>query len=156
MYKENVANRGTGCGKVFWYTVNMKNNLTVKQKKFVAKVVNGKTKTDAYKEVYNPTTTKKESIYRQAHEVSKKPQVQQAINEALELHGLTPEVAIGELSKIVHQDEEIGAKRLAIKDVLELHGWRKDTRPQTTLQINNSFFTESRGREQVDSEVLDV
>lgn len=133
-----------------------RNKLTVKQQKFVAEAVKTGNNTQAYKTAYKPKTSNKHSLHRQAHEVSRKPQVQAAIDAALKLHGLTPEYAIGELAYIVGQNKEIGAKRLAIRDTLELHGWRKEERPQTTLQIHNAFFNETRLKEPIEQNNDDV
>lgn len=149
--------------KISWYNTVMsisktktkQPKLTVKQSKFVAKVVGGETKTKAYKEVYKPQTENQNSIHRQAHEVSRKPQVQAAIDAALNKVGATPEFAVQVLAEVAEQDKEIGARRLAAKDILELHGWRKDERPQNTLQITNAFFSnivESNKKKAIDVE----
>lgn len=120
------------------------NKLTIKQKKFVAEVVKGTPKSHAYKKIYNPQTQNKASIYRQASEVSSKPHVQAAIDQALEHHGATPEFAVGRLKQIAEQNKEIGAARLASKDLLELHGWKRGDRPQISLDIKQAFFQQSR------------
>lgn len=87
----------------------------------------------------------------------KKPNIQRAIDAALDKVGATPEFAVQVLADVAEQTEEIGARRLAAKDILELHGWRKEVRPQTTLQINNAFFkdiVDSNSKD--DREVIDV
>ena len=78
--------------------------------------------------------------------VNTKPHIQQAIDDALTLHGASPEWAVGQLAKVAKQDEELGAKRLASKDILELHGWRKEERPQLQLNVKNAFFNSSRDK----------
>lgn len=134
----------------------MANKLTVKQKKFVSEIVKGsKSQAKAYVDAgYSATTDNVARV--EGSKLMKKPSIQMAIDKALEKTGATPEFAVQVLADVAEQTEEIGARRLAAKDILELHGWRKDTRPQTTLQINNSFFTESMASKQVDSEVVDV
>lgn len=119
--------------------------LSVRQQKFVSEVIKGNTKTTAYKKVYKPQTVNQNSIHRQASKVSRNGLVAQAIENALEANQLTPELAVKELKKIVVQDEELGAKRLAIKDSLELHGWQRGDKPTITLDIQNaSFFNSAR------------
>lgn len=73
-----------------------------------------------------------------------KPSIQQAIEEALTFHQATPEFAVGRLKTIAAQDKEIGAARLASKDLLELHGWNKNERPSLQLNVKNAFFGNSR------------
>lgn len=71
--------------------------------------------------------------------------VRKAIEDALKVHGATPEYAVGVLKDVADQDKEIGAKRLAAKDILELHGWQRGDRPNITLDIKNaSFFAATR------------
>lgn len=119
------------------------NKLTVKQRKFVANKVSGMTNHEAYiKAGYSaPTLTTATSEGSKLH---RKPSIQAAIDAALEYHEATPEFAVGRLKSIAAQDDEIGAARLASKDILELHGWRKDERPQVSLNIKQAFFTQSR------------
>lgn len=88
-----------------------------------------------------------------ASRMLKRDNVQKAINDALEKRGATPEFAVNVLAEVAEQDKEIGARRLAAKDILELHGWRKDERPQATLQINNAFFSDVVSNKQ---DVIDV
>lgn len=121
-----------------------KPKLSVRQNKFVAEVIKGKTKTAAYKEIYKPQTTNEASIYRQAHGVSSNHLVKAAIERALEHHGATPEFAVGRLKEIAEQNKEIGAARLASKDILELNGWQRGDRPSVSLDIQNAFFTQTR------------
>lgn len=130
-----------------------KKKLTAKERKFVTEIVKGATKTEAYMKTYN-TKGNKTTVHSEASRTASKPHVKHAIDSALELHGLTPEHAIKELKYIVDQNDEIGAKRLAIMNTLELHGWRKDERPQSVLQINNSFFSDVVPSKQED--VIDV
>ena len=115
-----------------------KQKLTIKEQKFVTAKIQGKTNMVAYKEAgYKMEGL---SAKTDASVVKNRPHVQKAIDDALMKHGLTPEYAIGQLAKIVAQDDEIGAKRLAIKDTLELHGWNKADRPTLQLDIKNAFF----------------
>lgn len=119
-----------------------KKKLTVKEKKFVAAKVQGKTHKIAYAEagykMRGPSAAVDASV------VYNKPHIQQAIDDALALHGATPEWAVKQLMKVAQQDEEVGAKRLASKDILELHGWNKADRPTLTLDIKNAFFGQAR------------
>lgn len=122
------------------YTVNMSNKLTIKQKKFVAEVVKDKTtKAQAYRNAgYKASTPQVAST--ESSKLLKKPAIQLAIDNALAKVGATPEFAVQVLFEVAQQDKEIGARRLASKDILELHGWNKSERPNTVLQINNPFF----------------
>lgn len=124
------------------------------EKKFVAEYVKTNNGTKSVMNAYGLANKASASV--RSSRMLKKVSIQKAIDDALQKVGATPEFAVQVLADVAEQTEEIGARRLAAKDILELHGWRKDTRPQTTLQINNSFFTESIGNKQVDSEVIDV
>lgn len=134
----------------------MSKRLTVKQKKFVSEVVKGnKSQAKAYVDAGYKATT--DNVARvEGSKLMRKPSIQMAIDKALEKTGATPEFAVQVLADVAEQTDEIGARRLAAKDILELHGWRKDTRPQTTLQINNSFFTESMASNRVQEDIVDV
>lgn len=127
-----------------------KRKLTVKQQKFAAKVAGGSSKVDAYREVYNTNTTNKQTLYREAHETARKPQVQEAIDNALiKLHA-TPEYAVSKIKSVSDMelnDRSASSVLKASNTILELHGWRKDERPTTTLNIKNAFF-KPRDRQQ--------
>lgn len=111
--------------------------------KFAKAKVEGKTNLEAYKEAGYKMTGPSAQV--DASIVKNRPHVQKAIEDALLKHGLSPEWAVQQLGKVAGQDEELGAKRLASKDILELHGWNKADRPTLTLDIKNAFF--GRGRE---------
>lgn len=117
--------------------------LTIKEMKFAKAKVEGKDNLTAYREAGYKMTGNSAKV--DASIVKNRPHVQRAIEEALDKHGLTPEWAVQQLGKVAQQDEELGAKRLASKDILELHGWNKADRPTLTLDIKNAFF--GRGRE---------
>lgn len=120
-----------------------KRPLTIKQKKFVAAKVSGKTNDAAY--VAAGYKASNNNVARvEGSKLLNKPSIQIAIDKALEYHGATPEFAVGELVKVARQEDELGAKRLAAKDLLELHGWRKDDRPTVSLNIKSAFFNTSR------------
>jgi len=121
----------------------VKRKLTAKERKFVNAKVKGMSNRKAYIEAYQPGTTNLATIDPNASRVAKKEQIQIAIQNALEAAELTPEHAIQELKKIVDQDTEMGAKRLAIKDVLELHGYKAAT-PKMSFNIDKGFFSASR------------
>lgn len=117
--------------------------LTGKERKFVLAKVKGDTNVDAYKKAgYAPMNRKAVSV--NASQIHTKPHIQQAIQDALALHEATPEFAVGRLKAIAEQDKEIGASRLASKDILELHGWRKEERPNLQVSVKNAFFNASR------------
>lgn len=118
--------------------------LTPKERKFVVAKVKGKTNRQAYIEAYTPKTDKLSTIDPNASRIAKKKQVNEAIEQALKAHDLTPDFAIAELKTIVEQNKEIGAKRLAIKDVLELHGYKKETQNSIQLNVKQGFFKVGR------------
>lgn len=118
-------------------------NLTIKRKKFVSNKIKGQTNATAYVNAgYKASTRHVADV--ESSKLLNKPEIQQAIDNALAMHELTPEMAVAELKKIVVQNKELGAKRLAIKDTLELHGWRRDERPTVSLTFNNAFFSNSK------------
>lgn len=117
--------------------------LTIKQKKFIANQAKGMTNHESYVAAGYSAPNKKIAGINAA-KLKRKPEIQQAIEEALELTGATPEFAIRQLYEIAKQDEEMGAKRLASKDLLELHGWKKNQAPNNVLAIENAFFTQTR------------
>lgn len=128
--------------------------LTIKESKFVAARVSGMTQPQSLVAAGYSIPKTKRGIYSVANRVEKRPDVQKAIQEALDLIGASPEYAVKQLYKVADQDIELGAKRLAAKDILELHGWKKAERPQVALDIRNAFF--GRPRETEDSRVNDV
>lgn len=122
----------------------MTKKLTHKERLFVNAKVKGKTNRAAYMEAYEPKTKNLATIDPNASRIAKKEQVTTAIHEALESQKMTPEWAITHLKEIVEQNKEIGAKRLAIKDVLELHGYKSATINNNQLNIKNGFFKMSK------------
>lgn len=114
----------------------------------------GKTNRDAYKEAGYSTNTNLATIDSAASAIKARPNIQTAIDSGLARAGLTPEYAIAQLAKIVEQDEELGAKRLAIKDTLELHGWNKADRPTVHVKLEGSFFNAAR-QKPIEGEVVD-
>lgn len=120
-----------------------KRKLTIREKKFAAQKAKGKTHAEAYVAAGYKATTKQVAVANAAKLVQK-PHIQDAIDAALEMYGATPEWAVRQLMKVAEQDDEIGAKRLASKDILELHGWNKKQTPNQTLSIENAFFTNTR------------
>lgn len=95
--------------------------LTHKQRVFVKSIVEGKSKKRAYIDAYN-TNGHNPTVYAEASRTARLPQVRQAIDQALAAHELTPEYAIANLKHIAEQDKDLGAKRQACLDILELHG----------------------------------
>lgn len=129
--------------------------LTIKEQKFAAAKVRGKSNREAYVEAGYSTKTNQATMDVAASQVLHRENVQQAIDAALAKSGLTPEYAIQQLAKIVEQDDEMGAKRLAIKDALELHGWSKADRPQVHVKFEGGFFQQAR-RKVIDGEEVIV
>jgi len=123
-----------------------KNRLTPKQKRFVKEKVDGKSDYKAYEAAGYSTNTNAQAVRSNAQKLKNQDKIQNAIDLALAYHGATPEFAVGRLKSIAEQDEELGASRLASKDILELHGWSKNNKPHVTLAIKSSFFTEARPR----------
>lgn len=121
-----------------------KQKLTIKEKKFAAARASGKTNRESYKEAGYSMNSNINTIDAAASAINRRPNVQSAIDAGLKAAGLTPEYAIQQLEKIVSQDDELGAKRLAIKDVLELHGWNKADKPQVHVKLEGSFFGSAR------------
>lgn len=119
------------------------NKLTIKQKKFVANKIAGKRNALAYIDAGYSAPTRN-TAEANASKLLNQHNIQQAIDVALEHHGATPEFAVGRLKQIAEQDKEIGAARLASKDILELHGWHRGDRPTVTLEIGNAFFNATR------------
>lgn len=118
--------------------------LTIKQKKFIAHKVAGATNAKAYIDAGYSVTSRPVAEVN-ASRLLNKANIQQAINEALEHHNATPEFAVGRLKAIAEQSKELGASRLASKDILELHGWNRGDKPQVTLDIRNaSFYNQAR------------
>lgn len=129
--------------------------LTIKEKKFAAAKVAGKSNAEAYDLAGYSLNAKPTTKAVSASQIKARPNVQAAIDAGLARAGLTPEYAIEQLAKIVSQDDELGAKRLAIKDTLELHGWNKADKPQVHLKIEGAFFQQARGQVQ-EGEVIDA
>lgn len=79
----------------------------------------------------------------------KKPRIQQAIDNALINEEATPEYAVKRVKNVADQEIDNRSAPSVLKaanQILELHGWRKDERPQTKLQVNQ-FFTSSRNKQ---------
>ena len=85
-----------------------------------------------------------------ANRMSKNVQVKEAIEQALEANEMTPQYLVSKLKSVIEQDKEIGAKRLAIKDGLELHGWQRGDRPTVSVEIGNAFFNDTRQTKVID------
>lgn len=128
--------------------------LTVKQRKFVAGVVQGKSQTQAYKDAYN-TKAKDNVVAVQASATVKKVNVRKAIDQALDKLQLSPEFAVSNIGKVAKQqvNDRNGAQVLKANEmILKLHGWKEDKRPDTTVNISNSFFADKRNTKIVDLE----
>jgi phage terminase small subunit len=122
-----------------------KEKLTYKEKKFVLAKAKGLPDVKAMKAAgYGPNSADR-TLQADAMKMKKRPRVQAAIEQALDNQGLTVEFAVEQIGKVARQDDEIGAKRLAAKDLLELHGWSKKDKPQVKIEFGGSFF--ERGRD---------
>lgn len=122
----------------------LKKKLTLKERKLAAAKVKDLDNLAAYEAAGYKLSGNKNVDSVNASRTINKPHIQAAIDAALELHGATPEWAVSQLMKVAAQDEELGAKRLASKDIIELHGWNKADRPTVQLQIKNGFFQGGR------------
>lgn len=116
--------------------------LSGKQRKFVSAYIKKPNATEAAMQAYDASNRK--VAQNIGSENLSKPIIQQAIDAALLKVGATPEFAVNQLYTVAQQDEELGAKRLAAKDILELHGWQRGNRPESRLTIENAFFGNSR------------
>lgn len=124
--------------------------LNVRERKFVKAKVQGKSNLQAAAEAgYSVKNKEAAAVY--ASNVNTRPHIQEAINQALESQGATPEWAVAQMMKVAAQDEEMGAKRLAAMNILELHGWNKADRPTLELNIKNASFF-NQGRKYVDGD----
>ncbi len=122
----------------------MKKKLTMKERKFIAAKVKGQTDLAAYKNAGYSILKNNNSMRVNANKVKKRPHISEAIDKALLFHEATPEFAVGRLKAIAEQEKELGASRLASKDILELNGWRKEERPQLQVSIKSAFFNSHR------------
>ena len=124
--------------------------LKPKEKKLVKAVVQGKSQAQAFAEAGYAVPKTENGLRVNASKKVNQPHIQQAINDALESQGATPEWAVAQMMKVAAQDDEMGAKRLAAMNILELHGWNKTERPQVQLQVKNAFFQNGREKEIID------
>lgn len=129
-----------------------KRKLTIQEKRLVAARVQGATQVEAYRAAGYSVKDKKIAAINATRKINK-PHIQQAIDEALAAEGATPQWAVAQLKAVAEQNAEVGAKRLAAKDILELHGWNKADRPTVQLDIKNAFF---QGARKTESTILDV
>lgn len=114
---------------------------TPKAKRYIAARVKGKGKRQAALIAGAPNPI---AADKWAERASKNVEIQKAIDDALKSQGATPEYAVGVLKEVAEQQTEIGARRLAAKDILELHGWRKGDVPTVSLNVKNAFFRARR------------
>lgn len=135
-----------------------KKRLTPKERLLVKAKVEGKTDIQAGRIAGYSPNGKDTTVKAAVGEVKRRPHVQQAIDDALAKQGLSVEWAVEQLGKVAEQDEEMGAKRLATKDILELHGWNKKDKPNVQVEIKGDFFANFRNRDTdsiVEGEVVD-
>lgn len=80
--------------------VEAKNSkLTTKNIKFINGIISGKTLAQSYIDAYN-TRGPLPTVYAEASRAVRKPQVREAIEQALISQNLTPEFAVSELKKL--------------------------------------------------------
>jgi hypothetical protein len=115
--------------------------LTPRDRKFVTAYVKTSKKAKAMR-IADPTLAAA-SAGVVASNTLRNINVQKAIEDALVNHGLTPDHAIAELSKLVDQDEELAVKHRAISTTLELMGWRKSDKPMVSIEMTG-FMGKSR------------
>lgn len=127
--------------------------LTVREKKFVNAKLQNMNNVNAYDAAGYSDGVANENKAVIGNRILKKPHIQAAIDEALRTQGITPEWAVKELKKIADQDNELSVKRMALKDILELYGWKKDNKPVVSLQVNSPFF--AKGRKVIDGELVE-
>lgn len=129
-----------------------KRTLTPKQIKFVAGIMKGKNKTQAYIDAYDvKDKTTKLSNRTNAQKVYNTPNIQNALEPYLKKHDLTLDRALAPLNKalsakkmVVTKEGEIYESDLDDLDmqlkasdrVLKLHGINKDNNPTTLNFIN--------------------
>lgn len=138
--------------------IQKKKRLTPKERLLVKAKVEGKTDIQAGRIAGYSPNGKDLTVKAAVGEVKRRPHVQQAIDDALAKQGLSVEWAVEQLGKVAEQDEEMGAKRLATKDILELHGWNKKDKPNVQVEIKGDFFANFRNRDTdsiVEGEVVD-
>jgi hypothetical protein len=121
--------------------------LDPKEIKYIQAKVQGKSKRQAGLAAGAKTPV---AADKYANRMSKNVKVQQAIEYALEAEQLTPQYLVAKLKEVIEQDKEIGAKRLAIKDGLELNGWQRGDRPTVVLDVQNAFFNQTRTGQVID------
>lgn len=130
--------------------------LDVRERKLVAAKVQGLSHAKAFKQAGYAPNSAPATVRTEATKKVNQPHIQQAIDDALAKQGLTPEWAVNQLGKVAGQDEEMGAKRLASINILELHGWNKQERPTVQLSVKNAFFGGGRQLDETEQkEVID-
>lgn len=131
-------------------TTAIKPKLTAKQKVFVNTYIRTRNGTKSSLAVQPNQTYQSAAVT--ASRTLNNANVQQAIDNALMAQGATPEFAVSVLKEVADQKDEIGARRLAAKDILELHGWRKQDKPIIELQVSEFF---GKGRNVIDLDPID-
>jgi hypothetical protein len=81
--------------------------------------------------------------------MSSNVQVQKAIDEAMVKQGLSPEYAVKKIGSVADMELDNRSAPTILKaslTILELHGWRKEDKPNMTLNINQ-FFGKARTKQ---------
>lgn len=117
--------------------------LTIKEQRFVASRIKGKSLAEAAMEAGSNASTRLGAA-QTGMVMARKANVKKAIENALINEGATPEWAAAQLVKIARQDGELEVKRKAVMDILKLHGWKEGEKPEIALEIKNAFFGEAR------------
>lgn len=117
--------------------------LGPRQRKYVAGRARGLPKRQAALKAGLPTPRAADKF---AERQSQNVAVQRAIDEALAKHELTADFAVSKIGSIANMELEARSAPSVLKasqTILELHGWRKEDKPNMTLNINQ-FFGKAR------------
>ncbi len=132
--------------------------LSPRQKIYVTARAKGKSKREAALIAGAKTEVSADKYgTRQSNNV----QVQKAIDEALVKLGADPEFAVTKIANVANMELDNKSAPSVLKasnTILGLHGWRKEERPNMTLNINQ-FFSKSRNKQQpkyVENEAEDI
>jgi len=110
-----VCNKGISKGRSM-----PKSKLTLKQTKFIAEYVKDGNATRAVREAY-PNAKSEGAMRAMASENLTKPNIQKQIKVVLDEAGLTPELLIKELKKLIEGDDN-SSKNKAIRTAAEIMG----------------------------------
>lgn len=125
--------------------------LQPRQRKYVAGRAKGLPKRQAALKAGLPTPRAADKF---AERQSKNVAVQRAIDEALLKHGADPDFAVTKIVNVANMkiDNKSAPSVLkAANNILELHGWNKNEKPNMTVNFNQ-FFSKFHGKKVVEAE----